>query len=260
MAVILQDDTSELLNVVGEDGNLFTNDKGAILTVPRGIAHTYGIRHETTNVLLVSPRSSTGEIKVYLQKRSHKKRLLPGAWTVSCGGHMGTSIDPVKSAVREAEEELGLSLAPEQLIPLCDGRIGYANLLKVWRYGSETIIQMGSDTSCFGFARDSVPQKVQDYVEGTGLLDFPAEDAPSGLELEAFNRESCLYYLYLPRLDEIETTEFKDKEAAGLKEVLLRDLLNSPRSERTDSSETLIVNCPSLEQIIRGNLPEGGTR
>jgi len=258
MGVNLRDDTSELLNVVREDGSLFTGDTGEILTVARGIAHTYGIPHQTTNVLLASPRSSPGEVKVYLQKRSQKKRLFPGAWTVSCGGHMGTSIDPLKSAVREAGEELGLSMTPNQLIPLCDGRDGYPNLLKVWRYEGQTVLQMGSDATCFGFPPGSLPKDVQSYIERIGLLDFPGQDAPKGLELEAFNREFCFYFLHFPSVKQIESAEFKDKEAEGLKEVLLADFLAAPRCERTDSSETLIVYCPSLQQIICDNLPKGG--
>ena len=260
MGIILRDDTSELLNVVDEKGHLFTDDRGKILTVPRGIAHTYGIRHETTNVLLVSPNSTPEDVKVYLQRRSSKKRLFPGAWTVSCGGHMGTSIDPVKSAVREAEEELGLPLNPEQLIPLCNSRIGFPNLLKVWRYKGGAVTQMGSSPSCFGFAQNSVPRKIQDYVEGIGLLDFPAENALEGLELEVFNRESCLYFLYFLTHDDIKIIEFKDEEADGLKEVLLADFLNTPRSERTDSSETLLVYCPDLLEVVCNNLKDRGVK
>lgn len=258
MGVNLCDDTSELLNVVREDGSLFTGDAGEILTVARGIAHTYGILHQTTNVLLVSPRSSPEEVKVYLQKRSQKKRLFPGAWTVSCGGHMGTSIDPVKAAVREAGEELGLSMTPDKLVPLCDGRDGYPNLLKVWRYEGQTVLQMGSDATCFGFAHGSLPEEVGSYIEGIGLRDFPGQDAPKGLELEAFNREFCFYFLHFPSVKQIESVKFKDKEAKDLKEVLLADFLVAPRWERTDSSETLIEHCPSLRQIICDNLPKEG--
>ena len=255
MGVNLRDDTSELLNVVREDGSLFTDDAGEILTVARGIAHTYGILHQTTNVLLISPHSSPEEVKVYLQKRSQKKRLFPSAWTISCGGHMGTSIDPLKAAVREAGEELGLSMTPDQLISLCDSRNGYPNLLKVWRYEDQTVLQMGSDATCFGFTPGSLPEVVRSYIEGIGLLDFPGQDTPKGLELEAFNREFCFYFLHFPSMKQIESLEYIDEEAEGLKKMLLADFLATPRCERTDSSETLIEHCPSLQQIISNNLP-----
>jgi len=257
MGVALRDDTSELLNVVREDGSFFTGDGGEILTVPRGIAHTYGILHHTTNVLLVSPRSLYEDVKIYLQKRSQKKHLFPGAWTVSCGGHMGTSIDPIKSALREAEEELGLSMTPNQLIPLSDSRNGYPNLLKVWSYGGQVVLQMNTSVECLGSASGSLPGPVKEYIEGIGLLDFPGQGVPVGLELEAFNREFCFYFLYFPSMKQIDTAVFKDKEAEGLKELPLADFVASPRNELTDSSETLIVNCPSLQKIIRDNLPKG---
>lgn len=254
MSVCLRDDASELLNVVKEDGSFFTTDAGEILTVARGIAHTYGIWHQTTNVLLVSPHSSPGEVNVFLQKRSPKKRLFPGAWTVSCGGHMGRAIDPLKSALREATEELGLSLDSGHLIPLHSGNAGFPNMLKVWRYDRKTILQMGREVECFGYAPASVDREVMEYIETTGLDDFPAQDAPVGLELEAFNREFCFYYLYFPTEKQVESPEFRDKEAVGLKEVLLQDFLAGHRHERTDSSETLITHCVSIEQLIHQNL------
>ena len=256
MGVILRDDASELLNVVGEDGSLFTDDGGGILAVPRGVAHTYGILHQTTNVLVVSPDSSRDEVKVYLQQRSGKKRLFPGAWTISCGGHMGTSIDPSKSAAREAEEEIGLSLAPSQLVPAVAGSLGVRNLLKVWRYKEDTVIQMGSDAACFGFTPGSLPAEVQPYIEGLGLLDFPDQGCPDGLELEAFNQEYCFYFLHFPSAEEMDSSKRKatDGEVEALKEVSLAEFLETPRASRTDSTDTLIENCPELQHIICDNV------
>lgn len=253
MSIHLRDDAGELLNVVRKDGSYFTTDTGDVLTVPRGVAHTYGIWHQTANILMISPRSTRGEIWVFLQKRSDKKRLFPGAWTMSCGGHMGTSIDPRKSAVREAAEELGLNIDPASLIPLHTTSAEFPNRLKVWRYDRRTILQMGDTGEAFGpDLRDVNPEAVQ-YVNKTGLDDFPSTDVPVGLELEAFNREFCFYYLYFPVSGQI-APEFRDREATDLNEIRLKDFLAGARDERTDSTETLILHCPTLEERIRDYL------
>ena len=256
MGIVLRDDNSELLNVLAEDGRLFTDDSGDILTVPRGIAHTYGILHQTTNVLVISPASTGVEIKVFLQQRSDEKRIFPGAWTVSCGGHMGTSVDPRKSAAREAEEEIGFSFSPRDLVPASAGERGFPNLLKVWWYDGENAVQMGNRQDCLGFRHGSVSQEVQAYIEALGLLDFPGKDRPDGLELEVFNRERCFYFLLFPNTKEVESSKRRatDGEVKALKEVRLTDFVGTPRPSRTDSTDTLIENCPELQQIIRDNL------
>lgn len=45
-----------------------------------------------------------------MQKRSDKKDTFPSRWDVSCAGHMSGLDGSIESAVRELEEELGLSV------------------------------------------------------------------------------------------------------------------------------------------------------
>ena len=262
MRICLKDDMSELLNVVGEEGDFLTDETGKLLTVPRGIAHTYGILHCTTNVLLVSPHSAGDDIRVYLQKRSCKKRLFPRAWTVSCGGHMGISIDPVKSAVREAKEELGLQIDPSRLAAIHSNDIRLRNTLKVWRFGGKPYAQFGSLTECIG---KGCPEKaVLGFIEGTPLDEFPGPGAPRALELEAFNREFCFYYAYCPSEEELEqamdqktdgeAAEVKGGKARKLKEVSLQEFLDTERPDRTDSSDLLITHRSELERAVRDAL------
>ncbi len=46
---------------------------------------------------------------IYLQKRAYTKDIQPGKWDTAVGGHIQYGHEPVESALREAEEELGIS-------------------------------------------------------------------------------------------------------------------------------------------------------
>ncbi len=88
---------NELLAVVDE------ND-GIIDTCPRHIIHATGLRHRAVHILVFN-----GEGQLFLQKRSMKKDLNGGLWDTSAAGHVDAGEDYDVSAVREIEEELGIS-------------------------------------------------------------------------------------------------------------------------------------------------------
>lgn len=48
------------------------------------------------------------EREIYLQKRSPHKRVQPGKWDTSVGGHIPSGEETVEALFREADEELGL--------------------------------------------------------------------------------------------------------------------------------------------------------
>ncbi len=52
--------------------------------------------------------------RLYLQKRSMKKDIAPGKWDTSVGGHVDFGESLADAVVREAREELGLHIAPEE--------------------------------------------------------------------------------------------------------------------------------------------------
>jgi isopentenyldiphosphate isomerase len=58
--------------------------------------------------------------EVFLQKRSMKKDRQPGLWDSSASGHLASGEDYDTSAVRELQEEIGLSLSspPQRLFKL----------------------------------------------------------------------------------------------------------------------------------------------
>ena len=242
---------SEILNVVNEEGELLTNSNGEIQTIARGPAHKYGVLHQTSNILLIAPRGSDkNNIRILLQKRSESKDIFPGAWTVSCGGHMGISIDPQKAVIREAQEELNLEIQPELLIPLNDAKKGFENFLKVWRYNNDKIIQMGKKPEIV-HQISQLPAEIKEYIH-----DFPPNELPEKiihkcLFVENFNREFCFYYLYVLSESEYSKIKFPDGEVQKVKDIELNEFITMNKTELTDSSLTLIENVPNLADIIK---------
>ena len=84
-------------------------------TVSRQEAHAKGIRHRTVHIWIVRRRE--GKTEVLLQKRSMEKDSYPGFFDTSSAGHISAGEEPLPSALREMEEELGICASPEQLAP-----------------------------------------------------------------------------------------------------------------------------------------------
>lgn len=100
----------EFFNVLKEDGTP-TNE-----FVSREKAHRTGILHATSQVFVV--RKKEGRLFVLLQKRSDNKDSFPGCWDMSCAGHVSLGMNYFDTAQKELSEELGLTVKPEELIPL----------------------------------------------------------------------------------------------------------------------------------------------
>lgn len=67
-------------------------------------AHKRGIWHSSIHILIVNKDCT----KTLLQKRCERKDLYPNMWDIAVGGHISAGEDPISSAKRELEEELGL--------------------------------------------------------------------------------------------------------------------------------------------------------
>jgi isopentenyldiphosphate isomerase len=74
-------------------------------TALKSEAHKNGWFHPTIHLWLYTKNG-----QVLLQKRAQNKDTFPGLWDVSVAGHILAGETPVSSALREAKEELGLSL------------------------------------------------------------------------------------------------------------------------------------------------------
>lgn len=103
----------ELLDIVDEQG-IPTGE-----TIERTLAHEQGILHRTSHVWIM--REKKGRIQVLLQKRSEEKDSYPGCYDISSAGHIPAGVDFLPSAIRELEEELGLSV-PQEVLVYCGQR------------------------------------------------------------------------------------------------------------------------------------------
>lgn len=74
-------------------------------TISKSEAHQKGIWHSSIHILILNEDKN----KILLQKRCPAKKLYPNMWDISVGGHISTKEEPLTSAKRELEEELGLN-------------------------------------------------------------------------------------------------------------------------------------------------------
>lgn len=107
----------EYLDICDEDGQ----PTGEI--VSRNIAHRDGILHRTAHVWIV--REKEGRIQILLQKRSMEKESFPGLYDTSSAGHIPSGSEPLPSALRELNEELGVAAEPGDLVFAGKFRIRY---------------------------------------------------------------------------------------------------------------------------------------
>jgi len=97
----------EILDVLTPEG------LAAGFAKPKGEVHRDGDWHRAAHVWLVTP-----DRRVLLQRRAALKENWPDLWDVSVAGHVAAGESAIDAAVREAHEELGLALHPEELTHL----------------------------------------------------------------------------------------------------------------------------------------------
>lgn len=90
----------------------------------KSIIHQKGYYHHTTHVWLYN---KSGEI--LLSQRSAKKIICPLMWDVSVAGHIDAGETPQQAAVREAKEEIGITILESslQLIGIFESFRSYKN-------------------------------------------------------------------------------------------------------------------------------------
>ncbi len=94
----------ELLDVLDVDGN-YTGE-----TIMKSIAHKKGVFHLTVHIWFY-----TKTAKILIQQRGKGKDTFPLLWDVSVAGHVGAGEEIKISAIREVEEEIGLTIVQEDL-------------------------------------------------------------------------------------------------------------------------------------------------
>ena len=94
----------ELIDIIDENNNLTGTQK------MKSEAHRDGLWHRAAHIWIYN---SKGE--VLLQLRAKDKDIGPDTWDLSAAGHIGAGEDPIISALREIQEEVGLNLKTEDL-------------------------------------------------------------------------------------------------------------------------------------------------
>jgi isopentenyldiphosphate isomerase len=84
--------------------------------IARDDAHQNGIWHGAFHCLIVYERDNRGF--ALFQKRSAQKKIAPGKFDVSVGGHYAHSEDARTAGPREIKEELGLEVRYSELFPI----------------------------------------------------------------------------------------------------------------------------------------------
>jgi isopentenyldiphosphate isomerase len=89
---------TEQLSVVDENDHV-------IKTLSRYEIHALGLPHRAVHILVFNQQGN-----LFLQKRSMKKDLNKGLWDTSAAGHVDAGEGYTACAIRETEEELGISI------------------------------------------------------------------------------------------------------------------------------------------------------
>ncbi|HEX6101059.1 MAG TPA: NUDIX domain-containing protein [Thermoanaerobaculia bacterium] len=90
---------------------------------PKPDVHRDGDWHRCAHVWIVA---SDG--RVLLQRRALAKENWPGLWDISVAGHVSAGESAMDAAIRETHEEIGLLIAPEDLIHI--GTLRYSTRLR----------------------------------------------------------------------------------------------------------------------------------
>lgn len=101
------DDLAEIFDVVDDDDRV-------IGQATRAEVHARRLKHRAAHVLLFNSR---GEL--FIQTRSATKDKYPGRYDSSASGHLASGEDYHGCAVRELHEELGLTIPPPDVRPVC---------------------------------------------------------------------------------------------------------------------------------------------
>lgn len=94
---------------------IFDENYSPIGTAAREEVHQAGYWHETFHCWIV--RTQGKQHTIYLQLRSQQKKDYPGLLDITAAGHL-LSDETVQDGVREVQEELGIDVTYEELIPL----------------------------------------------------------------------------------------------------------------------------------------------
>jgi isopentenyldiphosphate isomerase len=94
----------ELIDILDSDG------KYTQKTAMKSEAHAKGLFHPTVHIWFYTTNQ-----EVLIQQRAKTKNTYPLLWDVSVAGHIGAGEDIITSAIREIQEEIGLTINEKDL-------------------------------------------------------------------------------------------------------------------------------------------------
>lgn len=83
------------------------NPKGSVVY---NIAHEKGLWHRVVHIWVYNDKE-----EILLQLRHKDMKYFPNKWDISAAGHLDLNESPIKAALRETKEELGLELKEKDL-------------------------------------------------------------------------------------------------------------------------------------------------
>lgn len=100
-------DPDEIFDVVDERDRVVGRER-------RCVVHEKHLRHRAVHLLVLNPSRDA----ILLQKRSMAKDSCPGLLSSACAGHVDAGEDYESAVLRELQEELGLTLDPEEIFKI----------------------------------------------------------------------------------------------------------------------------------------------
>lgn len=94
----------EYIDVLNEDGSFGGGTK------TKEQIHIDGDWHRAVHIWFVNSKN-----EVLLQRRAKTKVNHPDMWDISVAGHISAGEEPIPSALREIEEEIGITIDPSEL-------------------------------------------------------------------------------------------------------------------------------------------------
>ena len=100
-----------------------------------------GLLHGAAHVWIW--RRNGNRLEVLVQKRAAGKRTWPNLLDISAAGHIDLGETPLQAAIRETQEEVGLSISPDDLQPIAETKQyltapdGSTENELIWLYGLE---------------------------------------------------------------------------------------------------------------------------
>ena len=86
-------------------------------------AHRRGLWHRCFHCWVFGTDGAAGKPYLLVQRRASGKDTWPGRLDVTAAGHIGAGEEPLGGGLRELEEELGLRVEGERLVPLGTRRV-----------------------------------------------------------------------------------------------------------------------------------------